>query len=571
MKPLMRMLAILGVLLGLVAQAQQTDPAVWGESAMVKVRPQTPPRHQPGVELMAARNEFVSFQVGLHGGANGWRNVSARLAGLEGPVRIQGADIVLYREAYLHITTTSSPDSEPGLWPDGLVPDVDETRGEQRRAFPMDVPPGESRALWVDVHVPLDAPPGEYHGTVEVTGEGRSTQVAVRLTVVPRVMPSTSSLRTGFSVWMPSICLAFTGDRNCSEADQLRLAQDFLRLAIEHRLTLTNAYTESTRPGAPGFDAFWTPWLTGTVPSRLPGAQLTSIQYSGPMTEESLAAFSKHVEERGWLARAHVQVGDEPPWHSELEDVRTTALLARQAAPRLRTFLPSSIIYLERNGLTDLVDILAEMVNYLDPTLPAFSGAEPHHYTAFLGRPSRELWLYQSCVSHGCDPLYPAHENKPGQGWPSYAVDRSPAKARAMEWLSFLEGATGELYYETVHSLSSAWTNLYLYGNNGDGNLFYPGTPAEIGGTTGVPLPSIRLKLIRLGLQDYEWLKAVSEAGDPDFARWVARALIPTAWQVPDDGLAFERARMMLIRRYLELIGAEQSRPIRVDAPYSER
>jgi hypothetical protein len=45
----------------------------------------------------------------------------------------------------------------------------------------------------------------------------------------------------------------------------------------------------------------------------------------------------------------------------------------------------------------------------------------------------------------------------------------------------------------------------------------------------------------------------VSDAGDPDFARKVARELIPAAWKVPDDGTAFERARLRLIRRYLEL------------------
>jgi hypothetical protein len=72
-----------------------------------------------------------------------------------------------------------------------------------------------------------------------------------------------------------------------------------------------------------------------------------------------------------------------------------------------------------------------------------------------------------------------------------------------------------------------------------------------------VPLPSIRLKLIRLGIQDYEWLKAVSDAGDPDFARGVARRLIPAAWRVPDDGAAFDQARLCLVRRYLELTGAK--------------
>jgi hypothetical protein len=57
--------------------------------------------------------------------------------------------------------------------------------------------------------------------------------------------------------------------------------------------------------------------------------------------------------------------------------------------------------------------------------------------------------------------------------------------------------------------------------------------------------PSSRMKLIRLGVQDYEWLKMVSDAGDPDFARKVARELIPAAWKVPDDAEASRRLGMM--------------------------
>ena len=45
------------------------DPAVWGEGMMVKVRPDdTTPGSSTEVRLTAARNEFVSFQVALHGG-----------------------------------------------------------------------------------------------------------------------------------------------------------------------------------------------------------------------------------------------------------------------------------------------------------------------------------------------------------------------------------------------------------------------------------------------------------------------------------------------------------------------
>src|SRR5688500_2148517 len=121
-------------------------------------------------------------------------------------------------------------------------------------------------------------------------------------------------------------------------------------------------------------------------------------------------------------------------------------------------------------------------------------------------------------MSHGCAYGTNAPENQPGAGWPSYIVDRSAAKSRVMEWVTFLGGGTGELYYQTVGMLDTAWKDQFRFNGNGDGTLFYPGTPAIIGGTVDVPVASLRLKYIRQGVQDYEWLKMVSDAGDPEFA-----------------------------------------------------
>jgi hypothetical protein len=57
----------------------QPHPSVWGESAMTKIRPEAQPGSRAALQLVAARNEFVSFQVGLHGGQAGLTGVSASL------------------------------------------------------------------------------------------------------------------------------------------------------------------------------------------------------------------------------------------------------------------------------------------------------------------------------------------------------------------------------------------------------------------------------------------------------------------------------------------------------------
>jgi hypothetical protein len=285
---------------------------------------------------------------------------------------------------------------------------------------------------------------------------------------------------------------------------------------------------------------------------------MTCVPYGGPFSPERLADFEAQVDARGWQPLAFNTVGDEPPWHISSDEVRARASLSRRMAPRLRTMLIiGSLEEMERQGLTDFVDLAVVLVDYIYGEEAGSRGGRSFPpYESFLRLPDRELWLYQSCNAHGCGgTLRP--ENLPGQGWPSYMVDRPSTRARALEWISFQVGATGELYYQVAEMLSTAWTNQYAYGGNGDGTLLYPGTVSAIGGSTGVPLPSMRLKLIRQGMQDYEWLKGVGDAGDAPFAREVAREVIPVPWRVPDDGEAFERARVRLIERYLALMGLE--------------
>jgi hypothetical protein len=141
-------------------------------------------------------------------------------------------------------------------------------------------------------------------------------------------------------------------------------------------------------------------------------------------------------------------------------------------------------------------------------------------------------WWYVSCDLQGCafnasnpitaNPLF--YDN-----WPSYSVDAPRMhQHRALEWLSYANDASGEFYWDVVSQLPSAWQgmpNANGIGPNGDGDLLYPGTPAapstsgmSLGGTRDIPIASMRLKMIREGMEDYEYLKMV-ERLDPASGR----------------------------------------------------
>jgi hypothetical protein len=99
---------------------------------------------------------------------------------------------------------------------------------------------------------------------------------------------------------------------------------------------------------------------------------------------------------------------------------------------------------------------------------------------------------------------------------------------------------TGELYFTTTHCLpGDPWTAQYAYGGNGDGTLFYSGAPARIGGTDWIPLESMRLKLIRDGYEDYEYLKILADRNQRPAAFDVAMNLFPPGNPARGDGMMY--------------------------------
>ena len=107
--------------------------------------------------------------------------------------------------------------------------------------------------------------------------------------------------------------------------------------------------------------------------------------------------------------------------------------------------------------------------------------------------------------------------------WPSYMIDTKVTFNRVMSWINYVYDIHGELYWGTnaadkqyMTPGNSSWKNQWLAGGNGDGSLTYPGRSNEIGGFTFIPIASLRLKAIRDGLEDLEYmymLEALSPAG----------------------------------------------------------
>jgi hypothetical protein len=523
---------------------------VWTAPATEKIRPDAKSRSTTEARIAAARNEFEAFQVVVTGPA---AKVSAT-ATLSGPSKIDAPK--LYREDLINLSKPSALDGATGRWPDALVPDVDDVVGEQRNAFPFDVTGGESRAIWVEVHVPADAKAGEYKGEVTVTtGEGEA-KIPFTLVVWDFELPSTSSLRSAFGLSWGVIPTAHGGVSGEAHSE---IRAKYAQLGLDHRITVTNLTDDGMKLDAGRFDRIYAPLVNGTAPTRLEGAKLTAVKYIGSRT--SVAEHKVWVDlakAGGWFDRLFDYTCDEPPLTCAWSDINPRTKVAHDAGPEFRTLVTTQIWDAQEHGAAQGIDIMVPVINWMnDKPGSAVTGDQRSRYDEWLSSgKTKELWMYQSCMSHGCGGTVnigsPSDSDKYYSGWPTYMIDAAASRNRAMEWFSFLEDATGELYWETAFAYShNAWANQWDFSGNGDGTLFYPGTPSKIGGKTDIPVASIRLKMVREGMEDYEYLKLLADLGDKDGARQIARDLFPNAWTTDVSPEKMAEAREELAKRIL--------------------
>ena len=126
-----------------------------------------------------------------------------------------------------------------------------------------------------------------------------------------------------------------------------------------------------------------------------------------------------------------------------------------------------------------------------------------------------QLWFYES--------------NAQGAPYPTFAANTLLGyEPRIMLWGAWFEHASGFLLWDTTAWTSNnPWGPNDSWGKTGDGVLVYPGNHdgllAPLGSPVDVsidgPIPSYRLKMVRLGLQDWALFSLAESKGLGAYAR----------------------------------------------------
>lgn len=530
------------------------------------------------IQLFGGRNEVVAFQVIVDGGPH--RAVSLEVSDLRSSngTLNAGDHIRRYVEWFVEVQQESSFCSVypgipspvplvtslgPGWYPDALIPlelSVDPGFGQ-----PFDIPQSRNEiagqtaaAFWVDVLIPASLTAGRYRGEITVLVSGETTTVPLELEVGAFTLSAYNHAgigtvnygglarplreRGGDEALVPWFQLAHA---HRFELDAVWMTTDFDEMS---GYVDWAGWTEMWRPFLSGSAftpsaGYWGPssgepirrfvlpmessWPTGTLE---PG----SPEYE-ELWQEALTMLESILVEEGWTdVEAHLFIDrlDEP------RDVETYELIGYYgdliAGAGLRQ--PENVLFRLDSGCFKNVGeflegwspqrIFGEIGDAID--VWNHNGAAAYcDSSATLERladhPDEMWWFYASCSA-----------GEPGTG--SLMLEGEALGARTWGWIVYRYDLAGAVNWEfDAHQNAACWRDplCSTFGQNGDAVLVYVG---DYVGLPMRPIPSIRLKNLRRGAQDHEYLRLLEVAdGNRERTDSIARRILPRAL---DDGLS---------------------------------
>lgn len=408
--------------------------------------------NRPPVIAACAGNEHETFQLLISNntepGEISWKWEPFRdSAGVSPDIKT-----TVYIESDTEIRTPLVADT-PGRYPNVL-----------ERAPSVAVKPGRPARLWIDVFVSGDVPAGRYASTLALLDNGKpAANLPVKLTVFPFRLPSAPTQPAVIGLNYDLIARHY-GVKQNSEAGH-KLMDSFYWFLVEHRLT---PYQPPVPLDSPSMHEY------------LQDERVCACRVPFPPGNPLFDAVVEHAVKGGWLKKLFVYFIDEPTYHQYPAVVQTGEdIHSRKNHPRfLVTCFPDEM-------LAGAVDIWCIDIPFLPVGIPHSSADRREYLSRVEERVAAgdEVWWYTA---------------GPARPFPTLHIEDDPAAFRVIPWLQQLLGVQGFLQWEAANWIQPLDQPFIPWFGNGEGVLVYPGDLQ--------PNPSIRLELMREGLEDLEYL-----------------------------------------------------------------
>lgn len=446
---------------------------------------------QDSFSLCLAGNEYGSFQAVVSTKNTSINKINISVSDLKSKngETILSSQIKSFKVGYVK-TALSSPKQKN-------IPDV--LWEGQSFKYPM----GETlKTIWFDIYIPSDTEAGIYHGTVEIKPNNKkATYLKVTIKVYDFSLPKTASLKNIFC-FMPHWAESYYGKKMPQEK---RLAYfDFI---IDHRLEPVNLWA--------GGNMFMSEDELKYSFKRGKDLIMLPISRDENGYREKVDSYLDILYRNDWMDKAVFFGHDEVILFTEgLAQMKKMYKLTKELAPEIPRL--------------NTTHIVPELYGYVDIWCPLFTRYNEKDAQARMNK-DEKVWWYPTDY-----PLAP---------YANFNLDSPIIDARIIPWMNWKLNLSGLLYWsinrewitnggqqtiisEDVIKLREIewltpeikqkikdglrwpeipWIPVFNNMNtektsftNGGGNLMYPGPDWE-------PLPSIRLKNLRDGLQDYEY------------------------------------------------------------------
>jgi hypothetical protein len=494
--------------------AAQANPLVWTAPSLHRVGMSEAPGSSAAVRLAAARGEYESFQIVASGASAGLSNVSVVVSDLRGPGGqiIPHTNFTLYREKYMHVSSPSpnwkgsNQPMAPGWYPDALIPFTDPDTGKplsgaRITAVPFDVKTGANQPIWVDLFVPRSAEPGEYSGTYTVTSNQGNFTGSVSLKVWNFTLPSAPTLKSAF--------LFFQASSLAAERELLRNKVSPLSTNPADQPLLMKENGLSTTQTGPFSGADIGHCSMSSAPSVNQFKALAAAQQPG------LMLYDYSADEIGHCSNLYPTIRQ---WASNMHQAGIKNLISMS---------PTSALYDDGSGTgRSAVDIWV--------LLPVMYDRSKSQVNEVLKK-GDNVWSYNTLVQDAYSP--------------KWEIDFDPVNFRIQPgFISQSLNLSGMLYWRVDKWPADAWENVnnagtYASANYpGEGMLVYPGGPVGVKGVVA----SMRLKWLRDGVEDYDYVQILKELGKTDLAMQISRSVGPDWTNWTRDPNQIEAARQKL-------------------------
>lgn len=540
-------------------RAASPAPVVWACGESLKVGPALEPQDRNSVwsaqdarvRLHGARGEYVGFQVVVRAGDAQLEKVKLTLEPLKSSdgKQVDLSQMDLFQQHYLKVTVPSQYDTEvpvpeggAGEYPVQMVP-----LRPPRDTFA--VPARRNQPIWIDVWVPEDQAPGEYSSRLSISAGANSLRaIEVQLTVWGFTLPRKTHLKTYLPTGPENLRWAF-GLKEDQDPELRRLEDRFFQMAHQHRLNFQPSAGEEAEEE---WGARYRTYLDGTAFKERAGigvGQSLAMIGAGEAAPAAEAARIKRAAD-WWKAQNFpgtlvCYVYDEP---QEDEEFARAAELARAIRARAGD-LPLYVATTKPKRISPgLIDTWGELpVAEVAPrqasgekiwaTNQGYAAGPYVDTPGYAGRSQAWMaWRMKLDAWHFWDCCYWADRQNlrdpSGKRFTYAAINAQPARFLTDTWKDPLT------FDQKRNPRMKDWIRL-----NGDGVLFYTGTPAGF----AEPLASFTMKSLRRGLQDYEYLRLLQQKGGT--AQDLVDRLVPGPNDWCRDSNAWDEVRVELGQR----------------------